>query len=70
MNVSRVYVLKDVRIALEATSATATKVSFLAQMERLVVVCACATYTHACSVNCVDAIDTQLRYYTGQCISS
>ena len=39
MNVSRAYVLKDVRITLEATSATATKVSFLAQMERLVAVC-------------------------------
>ena len=38
MNASRAYVLKDVRIALEATSATATKVSFLAQMERLVAV--------------------------------
>ena len=70
MNVSRVYVLKDVRIALEATSATATKVSFLAQMEQLVVVCSCATYTHASTVNCVDAIGTQLHYYTGQCIAS
>ena len=57
MNVSRAYVLKDVRITLEATSATATKVSFLVPMERLVVVrmyiCASSTYTHALCARCL-----------------
>ena len=65
MNASMAYVLKDARTTLEATSATATKVSFLPQIEQLVVVCEWA-HTHACTVHNTANTESHI----GECITA